>query len=309
LFGLFDAVVSPKEKERAVTLVAEVVPKLSKKIRKVFSLFRFIFGEDLSHQYGQLNCHEQFILGYVWADGVGVKKNELKGFRLLTLAADQGLDVAQFYLALCYEIGKGVAKDSSKAVEKFTLASDQGLAVAKYYLALCLESGHKLKLENLSKAVEMFTKATKLEVQAKIILVAQDMIPLVLEPVTARSHDDNYGRSQDQDQDEVCSLPHDSTVDANEDVHHRDEVDPESSGLAEYVSYLCERVVPDLHVPFDLLIDHHLSWDEGGTWIAYFKDLHDRLPAREGRLLHAAMKRIISSENYTGCEDRLLEMI
>jgi hypothetical protein len=62
-------------------------------------------------------------------------------------------------------------------------------------------------------------------------------------------------------------------------------------------------------VPFDLLIDHHLSWDECESWIAYFKDLHRRLPAREGRLLHAAMKRIIASENYTGCEERLLEMI
>jgi hypothetical protein len=76
-----------------------------------------------------------------------------------------------------------------------------------------------------------------------------------------------------------------------------------------YEWQLLQTGMTDSNVPFDLVIDHHLSWDQTGSWIAYFKDLYKRLPDREGRLLHAAIKIIVSSENYTGSEKRLMKMI
>lgn len=80
--------------------------------------------------------------------------------------------------------------------------------------------------------------------------------------------------------------------------------------LNAYLSHLQESVVPSLNVPFDLGIDHHLSWDKKGTWATYFKKLHKNLSnSGQEHLLHAAMKEIYVANGYTGSEERLQNMI
>jgi hypothetical protein len=81
------------------------------------------------------------------------------------------------------------------------------------------------------------------------------------------------------------------------------------SNLAPYVLYLHESVVPDLHVPFESVIDHHFSWDQKGSWIVYFKNLYKHLSSRKAQLLHAAIKIINISKNYTGSDERLRQMV
>jgi hypothetical protein len=79
--------------------------------------------------------------------------------------------------------------------------------------------------------------------------------------------------------------------------------------LASYVLHLYVDVVPDIHVPFDSVIDHHFSWDEKGGWIVYFKNLYKHLPSRKAKLLHAAIKIINISNGYVGSEERHRQMV
>jgi TPR repeat protein len=119
-----------------------------------------------------LNRHEQYILGRVLNEGIGVEKNLsvgvflmqikiilllrmispfifnmgvemnlLKAVSFYTLAAGQGLATAQNNLAWCYQHGVGVEKDLSEAVSLYTMATERNHAGAQNNLASCYNFG------------------------------------------------------------------------------------------------------------------------------------------------------------------------
>ena len=65
----------------------------------------------------------QFELGYRYAQGDGIAKNEAEAARWYTLAANQGNRGAQLYLGVLYEYGRGVAKDLIQAYKWYALSA------------------------------------------------------------------------------------------------------------------------------------------------------------------------------------------
>jgi TPR repeat protein len=74
----------------------------------------------------------QLSLGALYAQGMGVEKDEAKAARLYAQAAEQSHADAQ-YLSL----GQGVEKDEAKAARLCAQAAEQGRADAQYLLGNC----------------------------------------------------------------------------------------------------------------------------------------------------------------------------
>ncbi|MBM4393779.1 MAG: sel1 repeat family protein, partial [Deltaproteobacteria bacterium] len=83
----------------------------------------------------------QYNLGFMYAKGEGVPKDDAEAVKWYRKAADQGLADAQYNLGVMYAVGKGVPKDDAEAVKWYRKAADQGLAGAQYNLGLMYRYG------------------------------------------------------------------------------------------------------------------------------------------------------------------------
>ena len=68
----------------------------------------------------------QFNLGGRYVDGRGVEKNEVEAVKWYLKAADQGDAYAQFNLGMMYAEGRGVAKDEAESAKWYSKAAEQG---------------------------------------------------------------------------------------------------------------------------------------------------------------------------------------
>ncbi|MGE4262059.1 tetratricopeptide repeat protein [Shewanella sp.] len=93
-----------------------------------------------------------------YANGQGVKHDDLKAVKWYQKAADQGYARAQNSLGVLYESGQGVKQDYVKAVEWYQKAADQGNEYAQYNLGLLYANGQGVKQDDL-KAAEWYQKA------------------------------------------------------------------------------------------------------------------------------------------------------
>ena len=92
----------------------------------------------------------QWILGLMYADGLGVIEDDKEAVKWFRLAAEQGEALAQYNLGLMYGGGDGVIEDYREAVKWFRLAAEQGHAVAQYRLGLMFASGQGVIQDNVS---------------------------------------------------------------------------------------------------------------------------------------------------------------
>ena len=76
----------------------------------------------------------QTFLGFMYATGQGVPKDDVQAVKWYRLAADQGGAGAQVNLGFMYANGQGVPKDDAQAVKWYRLAADQGNAQAQVNL-------------------------------------------------------------------------------------------------------------------------------------------------------------------------------
>lgn len=83
----------------------------------------------------------QYRLGFRYAKGQGIPKDERKAVFWFRKAADQGHAVSQCNLGVMYANGQGVAKDESQSVFWYRKAADQGDAWAEYYLGVSYAKG------------------------------------------------------------------------------------------------------------------------------------------------------------------------
>ena len=58
-------------------------------------------------------------LGYIYASGVGVPKDDVEAAKWYGLAAGWGDAAAQYNLAIMYENGGGMPKDDAEAIKWF----------------------------------------------------------------------------------------------------------------------------------------------------------------------------------------------
>ena len=82
-----------------------------------------------------------------------------EAFEWATKAANQGHADAQGILGLMYDEGKGVRKDRHKAFEWTTKAANQGNAGAQFYLGMMYESGYGVVRQDKSTAKRYYRQA------------------------------------------------------------------------------------------------------------------------------------------------------
>ena len=78
----------------------------------------------------------QFNLGYMYATGEGVPKNDAEAARWYRMAAEQGVARAQHNLGYMYGTGEGIPKDYVQAYAWFNIAAAQGEKIAKESLEI-----------------------------------------------------------------------------------------------------------------------------------------------------------------------------
>ena len=75
-------------------------------------------------------------LGFLYANGRGVPKDEAEALKWYRKAADQGYAPAQFNLGVSYANGQGVPKDEAEAYKWYLLAGAKGDEMAKKAIPL-----------------------------------------------------------------------------------------------------------------------------------------------------------------------------
>jgi hypothetical protein len=102
----------------------------------------------------------QHYLGFCYANGKGVVKDDEEAVRWYRKAAEQGIAAAQLNLGLCYSNAKGVVKDEEEAVRWYRKAAEQGIATAQLNLGSCYSNG-KGVVKDEEEAVRWFRKSAE----------------------------------------------------------------------------------------------------------------------------------------------------
>jgi len=100
----------------------------------------------------------QFSLGFCYANGAGVDKDEEEAVRWYRKAAEQGHAFAQCDLGLCYGSGVGIAKNEQEAARWCRKAAEQGDPRAQFYLGICYKHGKGVQ-KSFAEAYKWFNVA------------------------------------------------------------------------------------------------------------------------------------------------------
>jgi ferritin len=103
----------------------------------------------------------QYTVGYMYAHGDGLLKNDAKAFLWFRKAAEQGLPEAQQMMGIFYEQGRGVLLDFEQAANWFHKAAEQNYAHAQYHLGYLHVDGRMGVPMSYTKAAEWFRKAAE----------------------------------------------------------------------------------------------------------------------------------------------------
>ena len=101
-------------------------------------------GQDLTETRRlaeQGDADAQFNLGFMYANGRGILKDDAEAVRWYRLSADQGNAFAQYDLGVMYDNGLGVPQDDAEAVRWYRLSADQGNADAQFNLGVMYAIG------------------------------------------------------------------------------------------------------------------------------------------------------------------------
>ena len=82
-------------------------------------------------------------------NGWGVPQDYRAALKWFSLAAEQGVPIAQYMLGFMYDTGRGVPQDDKAAVKWYTLAAEQGFAKAQSNLGLMYGKGQGVTLDIL----------------------------------------------------------------------------------------------------------------------------------------------------------------
>ncbi|CAB4376365.1 unnamed protein product [Rhizophagus irregularis] len=99
-----------------------------------------------------------FFRGFLYFNGIIVKRNGDKAFALFSKASKDNYFMAQVYLGNYYYFGTGTEKDFGKSVEWYEKSAEQGHSSAQCYLGLLYEVG-KGTDQDLEKSYYWYKKA------------------------------------------------------------------------------------------------------------------------------------------------------
>lgn len=103
----------------------------------------------------------QLILGNMYFEGEGVKKDYQLAFELFLKAAIQGKIEAQYAVGSLYYMGKGVKHDVRSAVQWLKKAASQEHIRAQYFLGAIYYRGEEDGEPDYEQAREWFTRCSK----------------------------------------------------------------------------------------------------------------------------------------------------
>jgi TPR repeat protein len=100
----------------------------------------------------------EVLLGFIYAQGLGVSKDYARAMTLYRAAAEQGDADGQTKLGLMYNQGRGVPEDDAAAVDWYRKAAVQGNADAEHLLGLAYLGGDGVP-KDYAQAMSWFKKA------------------------------------------------------------------------------------------------------------------------------------------------------
>ena len=110
-----------------------------------------------------LGCaHSKGALGRCYVGGYGVAEDEARGLALGRESEAAGSCFGQFVVGVCYDFGcGGVAQDDAEAVRLYSLAAAQGVAIAQKNLGLMFEYGDGIA-QDRAEAIRLYRLAAAL---------------------------------------------------------------------------------------------------------------------------------------------------
>ena len=101
--------------------------------------FEAVWWFQLAAEQGHASAQHR--LGLIYEDSDVVPQDHAEAVRWHRAAAEQGLAEAQYNLGVSYSFGQGTLKDEAEAVRWYRLAAEQGLAEAQYNLGVSYSFG------------------------------------------------------------------------------------------------------------------------------------------------------------------------
>ena len=88
-------------------------------------------------------------LGFIYANGEGVKRDDGEAMKWYRLAAEQGNAMAQYNLGLIYRLGTSVPRDDTEAAKWYLLAAERGNSLAQADLGTMYYRGEGVSKDNV----------------------------------------------------------------------------------------------------------------------------------------------------------------
>ena len=131
----------------------------------------------------------QHNLGVMFANGMGVAKNDQEAVKWYRLAAEAGFARAQTNLGLMYADGAGVAENDQEAVKWYRLAAEAGDARAQTNLGVMYANGTGVA-QNTQRSYVWFSVAAAQGIDDATInrdIVSERLTPQALEEAQAQA--------------------------------------------------------------------------------------------------------------------------
>ncbi|MCL2876907.1 MAG: sel1 repeat family protein [Betaproteobacteria bacterium] len=123
----------------------------------------------------------------MYANGRGVERDDAEAVKFYTLAAGQGVAIAQFNLGAMYQNGRGVERDDAEAVKWYRKSAEQGFSYAQNDLGVMYDGGQGVA-QNDAEAVKWYRKAAE-----QGLAISQKNLGVMY--ATGRGVDLNYAES------------------------------------------------------------------------------------------------------------------
>ena len=116
--------------------------------------------EDTKTKAEKGDAEAQFAVGWDYATGMGVERDDVEAVKWYRKAAEQNYAPAQYNLGHCYANGEGLGKDAEEAVKWYRKAAEQNVAYAQYNLGTCYAKGDGVAKDEV-EAVKWYHKAAE----------------------------------------------------------------------------------------------------------------------------------------------------
>lgn len=160
-----------KDLQKAYECYCEAMKSADDKHEKAF--VAFLLGDVLARteqfekafeylsQAAELGFHEAYVkIGQLYANGLGVEKDEKKAFDYYSLAYNKGKVIAVFKLGEAYRYGYGTEVNYEKAMQLYEEAAEQGHTFAMISLGEMYHAGEGCEKDD-EKAIALFKQAAE----------------------------------------------------------------------------------------------------------------------------------------------------